>query len=315
MPNNYAPKDRHNPFADYTVEQLYAFLSGHTLTRDIGAQYDYSNIGVGLLGHALARRLGTDFETAIKERITGRLGMRDTVIQLTRDQQKRLAHGHDEDGHPVSNWDLKEAFAGAGALRSTANDLLAFLAVVLGYQDGPLKPAMDAQLASPMRPASDEWAEAEGFEVSVGLGWHALENKRGRVVMHGGGTGGYLTFMGLNLERGWGAVVLTNMFRRPAADIGIPIFTGAPLGPAPNGGERSRLSHRFWTDTSVAIASCAGLDRAGSRSRNGMAAWSRTWRAWAKRRSTPPAPPHSSGGSPRPSSRSRPTLVAAPSHW
>jgi serine-type D-Ala-D-Ala carboxypeptidase/endopeptidase len=159
--------------------------------------------------------------------------MRDTVIQLTRDQQKRLAHGHDEDGHPVSNWDLKEAFAGAGALRSTANDLLAFLAVVLGYQDGPLKPAMDAQLAFPMRPASDEWAEAEGLEVSVGLGWHALGNKRGRVVMHGGGTGGYLTFMGLNLERGWGAVVLTNMFRRPAADIGIPILTGVPLGPAP----------------------------------------------------------------------------------
>src|SRR5579871_5888370 len=233
MPNNYAPKDRHNPFADYTVEQLYAFLSGHTLTRDIGARYDYSNIGVGLLGHALARRLGTDVETAIKGRITGPLGMHDTAIQLTRDQQKRLAHGHDEDGHPVSNWDLKEAFAGAGALRSSANDLLAFLAVVLGYQDGPLKPAMDAQLAFPMRPASDEHAEAEGFEVSVGLGWHALENERGRVVMHGGGTGGYLTFMGLNLERGWGAVVLTNMFRRPAAAIGLPILTGAPLGPAP----------------------------------------------------------------------------------
>ncbi len=233
MPRNYAPEDPHNPFADYTVEQLYAFVSGHTLTRDVGVQYEYSNIGAGLLGHALARRLGTDFETAVKERITGPLGMRDTVIQLTRDQQKRLAHGHDEDGRPVSNWDLKEAFAGAGALRSTANDLLAFLAVVLGYRDGPLKPAMDAQLAFPMRPASDEYAEAAGFEVSVGLGWHALENERGRVVMHGGGTGGYLTFMGLNLERGWGAVVLTNMFRRPGADIGIPILTGAPLGPAP----------------------------------------------------------------------------------
>jgi hypothetical protein len=51
--------------------------------------------------------------------------------------------------------------------------------------------------------------------------------------MHGGGTGGYLTFMGLNLERGWGAVVLTNMFRQPAAFIGLPILTGAPLAPAP----------------------------------------------------------------------------------
>jgi hypothetical protein len=60
-----------------------------------------------------------------------------------------------------------------------------------------------------------------------------MDTERGRVVMHGGGTGGYLTFMGLNLERGWGAVVLTNMFRTPAADIGMPILTGAPLAPAP----------------------------------------------------------------------------------
>jgi serine-type D-Ala-D-Ala carboxypeptidase/endopeptidase len=236
MPSNFAPKDRHNPFADYTVEQLYAFLSGHTLTRDIGARYDYSNVGVGLLGHALARRCGTTYEHLVHDRITGPLAMRDTAIKLSPDLKKRLAHGHDEDGRPVSNWDLKEATAGAGGLRSTANDLLQVLAVVLGYQDHPLKPAMDAQLAFPMRVAED--AERHPLQrpedrTSIGLGWHAMETERGQVVMHGGGTGGYLTFMGLNLARGWGAVVLTNMFRTPAAIIGVPILTGAPLPPAP----------------------------------------------------------------------------------
>ncbi len=236
MPANFAPKDRHNPYADYTVEQLYAFLSSHTLTRDIGAQYDYSNVGVGLLGHVLARRRGTTYEDLVRDRITAPLGMRDTAITLSPDLKKRLAHGHDEDGRPVPNWDLKEATAGAGGLRSTANDLLKFLGVVLGYQDSPLKPAMDAQLAFPMRVA--EGAERHPLQrqedrTSIGLGWHAMETERGQVVMHGGGTGGYLTFMGLNLARGWGAVVLTNMFRTPAAVIGVPILTGAPLAPAP----------------------------------------------------------------------------------
>jgi hypothetical protein len=99
-----------------------------------------------------------------------------------------------------------------------------------------LKPAMDAQLAFPMRVAED--AERHPLQrpedrTSIGLGWHAMETERGQVVMHGGGTGGYLTFMGLNLARGWGAVVLTNMFRTPAAIIGVPILTGAPLPPAP----------------------------------------------------------------------------------
>jgi CubicO group peptidase (beta-lactamase class C family) len=163
--------------------------------------------------------------------------MRDTAITLSPDLKKRLAHGHDEDGRPVRSWDLSEAFAGAGALRSTTNDLLTFLAAALGYQESPLKSAMDAQLAFPMQVTGEEapstvGANAQG-RVCIGLGWHAIENERGRVVMHGGGTGGYLTFMGLNLARGWGAVVLTNMFRRPAADIGMPILTGAPLAPAP----------------------------------------------------------------------------------
>jgi D-alanyl-D-alanine-carboxypeptidase/D-alanyl-D-alanine-endopeptidase len=236
MPSNFAPKDRHNPYADYTVEQLYAFLSGYALTRDIGARYAYSNVGVGLLGHVLARRCGTTYEDLVRERITAPLGMRDTAITLSPDLKKRLAHGHDEDGRPVPNWDLSEAFAGAGALRSTTNDLLTFLAAVLGYRESPLKPAMDAQLAFPMRVAED--AERHPLQrqedrTSIGLGWHAIETERGQVVMHGGGTGGYLTFMGLNLARGWGAVVLTNMFRTPAAIIGVPILTGAPLTPAP----------------------------------------------------------------------------------
>jgi serine-type D-Ala-D-Ala carboxypeptidase/endopeptidase len=233
---NLAPKDQSNPYADYTVEQLYAFLSGHTLTRDIGAQYDYSNIGVGLLGHVLARRCGTTYQDLVRDRITAPLGMRDTAVALTPDLKRRLAHGHDEDGRPVPNWDLKEAFAGAGALRSTANDLLTFLAAALGYQESPLKSAIDAQLSFPMRATGDAARhplQPQEDRVSIGLGWHAIENERGQVVMHGGGAGGYLTFMGLNLARGWGAVVLTNMFRTPAADIGLPIFTGAPLAPAP----------------------------------------------------------------------------------
>ena len=49
LPTNLQPKDPTNPYADYTVDNLYAFLNSHTLTRDIGAQEEYSNLGVGLL--------------------------------------------------------------------------------------------------------------------------------------------------------------------------------------------------------------------------------------------------------------------------
>ena len=50
-----SPADASNPYADYTVEQLYSFLSGHELRRAVGSEFEYSNLGVGLLGHVLAR--------------------------------------------------------------------------------------------------------------------------------------------------------------------------------------------------------------------------------------------------------------------
>jgi CubicO group peptidase (beta-lactamase class C family) len=67
MPANFQPKDPLNPFANYSVEQLYQFISGYHLTRDIGSQYEYSNLGVGLLGHVLALRAGTDYAAMAEE--------------------------------------------------------------------------------------------------------------------------------------------------------------------------------------------------------------------------------------------------------
>jgi CubicO group peptidase (beta-lactamase class C family) len=106
MPSNFTPKDMTNPYADYSVEQLYQFLSGYELTRDIGEKYEYSNLGVGLLGHALSLRAGTSYEALVKARITGPLGMTSTSIALTPDMKARFAVGHDGDLKAVSAWDI-----------------------------------------------------------------------------------------------------------------------------------------------------------------------------------------------------------------
>jgi CubicO group peptidase (beta-lactamase class C family) len=50
LPSNLASKDPSNPYVDYSIAQLYQFLSGYQLTRDIDSQFDYSNLGFGLLG-------------------------------------------------------------------------------------------------------------------------------------------------------------------------------------------------------------------------------------------------------------------------
>src|SRR4030095_12775138 len=126
LPTNFTPKDPLNPYADYTVDQLYAFLSSYTLTRGIGEQYEYSNLGVGLLGHILTLRAGTDYEALVRKRICEPLRIADAKIKLSSEMLAILATGHNQALKPVPNWDLP-TLAGAGALRSTVNDMLKFV--------------------------------------------------------------------------------------------------------------------------------------------------------------------------------------------
>src|SRR6185295_18836852 len=135
------PKDMSNPYADYTVQQLYDFLSRYQLTRDPGAQYEYSNIGVGLLGHVLSLVAGQSYEQLQRERIWAPLGMRNTSITMTPWMKAHLTPGHDEQGHVVANWDMP-TLAGAGAIRSTSNDMLKFVDANLHPERGALQSAM-----------------------------------------------------------------------------------------------------------------------------------------------------------------------------
>ncbi|WP_297691298.1 serine hydrolase [Phenylobacterium sp.] len=225
LPTNLKPKDPLNPYADYTVEDLYAFLNGYQLTRDPGSHYEYSNLGGGLLGHLLARRAGADYETLVRTRITGPLGMTSTAITLTPALRARMAQGYTAALEPTPNWDLP-TLAGAGALRSTAADIATFLAAELGFKPTPLKAAMEAQLA-PRRPGPAP-------NMQTALAW-LISSIRGRqIVWHNGGTGGFRTFMGFDPQARVGVVVMTNAATsRGGDDIGLHLLSGYPLMPAP----------------------------------------------------------------------------------
>jgi CubicO group peptidase (beta-lactamase class C family) len=67
--DNLNPKRADQPFANYTVEELNAFLSGYKLTRDPGTKFEYSSLGIGLLGHAIALKAGTNYESLVVYRI------------------------------------------------------------------------------------------------------------------------------------------------------------------------------------------------------------------------------------------------------
>lgn len=233
IPGNFKPKDPANPYADYSVAQLYEFLASYELPRDIGAQYEYSNLGGGLLGHVLTLRAGMDYEALVRARITAPLDMNSTSIALSPGMKARLAVGHDDKLKPVANWDLP-TLAGAGALRSTANDMLTFVAANIGgYTKTPLAPAMAAML-DVRRPSG-----APGLDVA--LAWHIYSSPQGgSIIWHNGGTGGYRSFIGYDPKTRIGVVVLANAETTAGVDdIGLhllnpkaPLLTASAFQPA-----------------------------------------------------------------------------------
>jgi len=104
LPTNMAPDDITNPYADYGVDELYAFLGSYTLPRDPGASYEYSNLGMGLLGHLLSLEAGKPYEALVIERILEPLAMTETRITPTPAMRERIAQGHSADLEPVANW-------------------------------------------------------------------------------------------------------------------------------------------------------------------------------------------------------------------
>ena len=220
MPNNFAPRDPENPYADYDSTRLLEFLGGYTLTREPGTRYEYSNLGVGLLGFALARRNGTSYEDMVRRRILGPLGMSSTVVTLTPQTRAHLARGS-RDGRDAANWDL-DALAGAGALRSTATDMTRFLAAAVGLTRSPLDSAFRLSTA----PLFD----AGSAVMQIGLGWHILTRNNVQVVWHNGGTGGYRSWAGYDRQRRLGVVVLTNS-GEDIGNVGLHFFD--PTVPLP----------------------------------------------------------------------------------
>jgi CubicO group peptidase (beta-lactamase class C family) len=223
MPDNFHPANPANPYADYGAAQLYEFLNGYQLPRDPGAEFEYSNVGVGLLGLALARATGKSYEELERSLVWAPLRMTHTAITLTPWMEQHLVLGHDEQGKVVPNWDL-DALAGAGAIRSTANDMLKFADANLHPERGPLERAM----------AFAHQVRAKAGPMGIGLNWLSLYAGADTIVWHNGGTGGYRTYLGLLPSRKMAVVVLTNSGGTGADDIGMHLLVPSlPLAPKP----------------------------------------------------------------------------------
>ena len=170
-----------DPYKSYDRKRTLDFLAKAELPHAPPFPASYSNYGVGLLGELLSSIHEKSYADLVAEKITGPLGMKDTMVVPGEAQQARLAPPYDGDksNHP---WTF-QAMAGAGALRSTAADMVTFGQALLEPDKTPLAAAIKGMLEV-RAPYADNGAE-------IGLGILIGKVDGHREYSHSGGTGGY----------------------------------------------------------------------------------------------------------------------------
>ena len=216
MPDNFKPTNPDNPYADYGAANLYQYISEHGVEKAGTPKFLYSNLGVGLLGQALADRAGVRYPALLGRQVTEPLKMHDTVVTLSATQQRRFIEGHSADHHVSHAWDL-DALAGAGAIRSTANDLLTYLQAQLHPEKIPADHSAQARTLPAAIKLSQELRAESAPGMQIAFNW--LYVTADGTYWHNGATGGYSSFAFFNPKGDYAGIVLLNTTISPTGSF------------------------------------------------------------------------------------------------
>jgi CubicO group peptidase (beta-lactamase class C family) len=175
-----------------------AQLLAHAASVEVPADppYEYSDMGAALLGHALAEAAGSDYGSALRERVLGPAGMETAVVVETSDQvPTALAVGHSASNRPLAPWSF-EAYTPATGVDASLDDLIALAEAVLS---GPLRD----------NPALDAVAEVDAA-TSIGYLWLIDEHVDRTLTGHGGRSGGFGSTILIDRDAGAASILLRN---------------------------------------------------------------------------------------------------------
>ncbi|EKF55228.1 beta-lactamase [Galbibacter marinus] len=194
LPSNLDLSNQLNPYADYDQSKMYSFLSHH-IPRSVGENFVYSNLGFGLLGDVLSTYKQIGFRTLVRDQILKPLQLSDTYFDVSSAEKHQLAKGYIGTQN-VPHWNFKVMDA-AGGLKTTITDLQRF---------GKQFLETSSPFAKSNKVATKSYfTDKDGNH--YGLGWFIDQDG---IVFHGGGTGGFRTFIAIDLNSNRVISVMTN---------------------------------------------------------------------------------------------------------
>ena len=204
LADNMAPTNPADPYADEDEARLLAFLRSWRPQQIRGAEWSYSNLGYGLMGWALGRRIGGGYAAALSSRVLQPLGLRETELSMPGRTVTARVDGHDAQKRRVPPWTFGEVAAGAGALVMSPADVGRYLQAALGHVPTPLAEAFTL--------AQARHAEGPSAANPQALAWLRAPLAGRTVLLHDGGTYGFSSSTWLDPERRRGVSLLANAF-------------------------------------------------------------------------------------------------------
>ena len=220
-PDNLRSTDRGSPYAGYTPEDLYAFLRAYRPKAPAPHPANYSNLGMGLLGHVLERAYREPYTRLLAEKIARPLRMPDTVTELNDEQRSRFAAPHDG-AQGLASVSLAGSFAGAAGIYSTAADLIRFTHVLQLEFDHPLREAWEL--------ARQPRRDFPAMNGKIGLGVLIMQRGGAEIYWHGGTTGGSRSHLEWSAQDGHAEIVLMNSNSVEAMNLAVTLYQ-LKLGP------------------------------------------------------------------------------------
>ena len=202
LPNSFIAKmnDYTNPYRDLVTQDIYDYLRTCEDKQTEG-NFEYSNFGMGLLGHLLEIKSGTKYENLVTQKLLDPLQMKNTFVTVDSINKKNIIQGYDEDGNLSPIW-TDNVLTGAGSFLSNASDMIKFIKANLKENETRISKSL---IQSHKRQLNGE----------TGLGWILpssmdilLGNKD--IVWHNGMAGGYASFLAIDKTNGYGIIILSN---------------------------------------------------------------------------------------------------------
>jgi CubicO group peptidase (beta-lactamase class C family) len=192
-----------NPYANYTKEDLLDFYKNYSPENERIGKYHYATLNYALLEVAIEFATKKSFEAVLKEKIFDLLNMQNSCISIDGSRTEQLTSGHTIAGIATPIWQF-QSFAASEGVKSSADDLLKFLACNLG-QTHP-------KLAANFSQTHVQTIETEfNKNAFMGRGWHLVKNKKYYdSILHAGSTSGQRAFMGFVKETQTAVVLLSN---------------------------------------------------------------------------------------------------------